>query len=347
MNDRRLDNNAPQFELNGRAAGAEGTRARAGARGDSSRARPMWTVPSSIRGTTSRRCATPDSWGMDPSPGATAARGGASSTRHWSSTRWRRRAASPAGSWSRRTWGRSRALMHYGTGAQKRLGAELVLSGDKPAICITEPGAGSAASEMATRADRRGGGYIVNGAKHWINRRRRLAPASGVRAGVRRAGRRARDRRFHRGARRDEGDLEIGAREPAMGLRGIPETEIRFEGHGDPGRSRSSCPPSGFRRGFAELMNAYNSQRVGAATVALGIADGAYRHALAYVGEREQFGTPAGRVPGPAMDARGHEHPDRRGPADDPQGGGRRRPLPGRDPGRPGPRSSPRRWRSR
>src|SRR5581483_6293880 len=48
------------------------------------------------------------------------------------------------------------AIMAYGTEAQKRLAAELVLSGDKPAICITEPGAGSAASEMTTRADRRG-----------------------------------------------------------------------------------------------------------------------------------------------------------------------------------------------
>src|SRR5205085_9049340 len=39
------------------------------------------------------------------------------------------------------------AVMHYGTEAQKKLAAELVLSGDKPAICITEPDAGSAASE--------------------------------------------------------------------------------------------------------------------------------------------------------------------------------------------------------
>ena len=60
------------------------------------------------------------------------------------------------------------ALMHYGTETQKRLGAELVLAGDKPAICITEPGAGSAASEMTTRADQRGDGYVINGTKHWI-----------------------------------------------------------------------------------------------------------------------------------------------------------------------------------
>src|SRR3954449_5042665 len=60
------------------------------------------------------------------------------------------------------------AVMAYGTPAQKRLAAELVLAGDKPAICITEPEAGSAATEMTTRADRRGNGFVVNGKKHWI-----------------------------------------------------------------------------------------------------------------------------------------------------------------------------------
>src|SRR3954453_13702564 len=60
------------------------------------------------------------------------------------------------------------AVMHYGSEAQKKLAAEIVLGGDKPAICITEPGAGSAASEMTTRADRRGNGSVINGKKHWI-----------------------------------------------------------------------------------------------------------------------------------------------------------------------------------
>ena len=60
------------------------------------------------------------------------------------------------------------AVMHYGSEAQKRLAAELVLGGDKPAICITEPEAGSAATDMTTRADRRAGHYVINGRKHWI-----------------------------------------------------------------------------------------------------------------------------------------------------------------------------------
>ena len=43
-----------------------------------------------------------------------------------------------------------------------------MLEGDKPAICITEPDAGSDALAMTTRADRRGDNYVINGKKHWI-----------------------------------------------------------------------------------------------------------------------------------------------------------------------------------
>ena len=60
------------------------------------------------------------------------------------------------------------AVMAYGTEDQKRLAAELVLAGDKPAICITEPEAGSAASQLTTRADRRGDRDVLNGKKHSI-----------------------------------------------------------------------------------------------------------------------------------------------------------------------------------
>src|SRR5581483_10225943 len=59
-------------------------------------------------------------------------------------------------------------VMAYGTDAQKQLAAQLVLAGDKPAICITEPDAGSDALAMTTRADRRGDVYVINGRKHWI-----------------------------------------------------------------------------------------------------------------------------------------------------------------------------------
>jgi alkylation response protein AidB-like acyl-CoA dehydrogenase len=82
-----------------------------------------------------------------------------------------------------------------------------------------------------------------------------------------------------------------------MGLRGMPEGELVFENLQVPA-SMAVLPPSGFSRGFADLMNAYNSQRVGAGTVAMGIAAGALDHALEWAKTREQFGRKIGEFQG-------------------------------------------------
>ncbi len=150
---------------------------------------------------------------------------------------------------------------------------------------------------MTTRADKRGDRYVINGKKHWITG-----------AGV---------SRLHlifahvfdeRGdelgiggflAVRDERrtGLSVTKREKTMGLRGMPEGELAFENLEVPA-GMAVLPPSGLRRGFADLMNAYNSQRVGAGTVALGIAAGALEHALEWAKTREQFGRPIGEFQG-------------------------------------------------
>ena len=187
------------------------------------------------------------------------------------------------------TMGAIGAIMAYGSDAQKRLAAELVLAGDKPAICITEPEAGSAATEMTTRAERCGDTYVINGRKHWIT-------GGGV-SKLHLIFARVFERGVEQGiggfiaVRGESAGLVVGRREPAMGLRGIPETEMHFENLELPA-DRLIEPPKGLARGFAGLMNAYNAQRVGAATVALGIAQGAYELALDYSQRREQFGRP-------------------------------------------------------
>jgi len=181
------------------------------------------------------------------------------------------------------------AIMKFGSEAQKALAAKLVLAGDKPAICITEPEAGSAASQMSTRADRKGERYLLNGRKHWITgggvSKLHLIFArvfeNGVEQGI----------GGFIAVRGEAKGLVVGRREPAMGLRGIPECEILFEDLEVP-QDMMLVPPEGIRRGFAGLMNAYNGQRVGAATVALGIAAGAYELALEYSQTRKQFDRP-------------------------------------------------------
>jgi len=189
------------------------------------------------------------------------------------------------------------AIMAYGSEPQKKLAAACVLEGDKPAICISEPNAGSAASEMTTRADKHGDTYRLNGHKYWITgggvSRLHLIFArvfdQGVEQGI--GGFIViRDDDQHPG-------LIIVERTPAMGVRGIPETHVVFkdlEVH----ESMLLKPMGDLRKGFSGLMNAYNAQRVGAGTVALGIAQGAFDEALDYVKQRRQFGRPIAEFQG-------------------------------------------------
>ena len=187
-------------------------------------------------------------------------------------------------------------VLNYGTDQQRKMAAEFVLAGDKPAICITEPEAGSAASMMTTRADKRGDRYIINGKKHWITGGTvsrlhlifaRVFDEHGEELGI----------GGFLAVRDETPGLSFGRREPTMGLRGIPETEVLFDDM-EVGPEMVLIPPSGFRHGFAELMNAYNSQRVGAATVALGLATGAYEQAVDFAKKREQFGRPIAEFQG-------------------------------------------------
>ncbi|NKB61758.1 MAG: acyl-CoA dehydrogenase [Gammaproteobacteria bacterium] len=188
------------------------------------------------------------------------------------------------------------AIMAYGSEEQKKRVAPYVLAGDKPAICITEPEAGSAATDMTTTAVKHGDEYIINGTKYWITgggvSRIHLIFARVIEDGnflgiggfI-----------FIRDGEQD--GFRVGEREPAMGVRGIPETYLHFEDL-IVSRAMLVIPPEGLRRGFAGLMNAYNAQRVGAGTVALGIAQGACETALEYVKRRQQFKRPIAEFQG-------------------------------------------------
>jgi len=193
------------------------------------------------------------------------------------------------------------AIMAYGTEAQKAYCAPIVLAGDKPAICISEPEAGSAATHMTTTARRKGDHFILNGRKHWITGGgvsklhlvfARVEDEDGTQLGIG-------GFILHRDpeAGLEPEGFEIVRRERTMGLCGMPEAELAFN---DIMLSKESLlvPPSGLKRGFADLMNAYNSQRVGAGTVALGIAAGALERARDYLLEREQFGRPIAEFQG-------------------------------------------------
>ncbi|WP_137125463.1 3-sulfinopropanoyl-CoA desulfinase [Roseomonas sp. HF4] len=189
------------------------------------------------------------------------------------------------------------AIMAYGTPDQKKIAAACVLAGDKPAILITEPEAGSAATDMRTRAVRHGNDWVIEGDKTWITgggiSRLHLIFARAVEDGE------------EKGIGgflvvRDGDAMPDGmtaTRIPSMGLRGMPEADVTLRGVVVPD-AMVLRPPGGWARGFGRLMDAYNGQRVGAATVALGLAAGAFDHALDRAQVRRQFGRPIAEFQG-------------------------------------------------
>lgn len=178
------------------------------------------------------------------------------------------------------------SIMAYGTDAQQREVAHRVLEdGDKPAIGMTEPGAGTDLTALKTTATARGERYAINGTKHWITGGgisrtnlifARIVDRNGADHGI-------------GGVLVDRGTpgFTVGRVESAMGLRGIPEAELIFEDCEVPA---TQLVVKDAKDGFKKLMNGYNAQRVGASAVALGIAQGAHDLAVDYMGQREAFG---------------------------------------------------------
>ena len=193
------------------------------------------------------------------------------------------------------------AIMAYGTNAQKSYCAPHVLSGDKPAICITEPESGSAATEMRTTAVKRGRKYVINGAKHWITGGgvsklylifARVTEESGAELGI--GGFIV---HYDPKNKIEPPGFSVARLEHTLGLCGMPEAELHFNDLVVDEKFMLKTP-SGLRRGFADLMNAYNSQRVGAGTIAMGVAAGALDHAKRYLVDRRQFGRPLAEFQG-------------------------------------------------
>ncbi|HEY7676584.1 MAG TPA: acyl-CoA dehydrogenase family protein, partial [Candidatus Methylomirabilis sp.] len=177
------------------------------------------------------------------------------------------------------------ALRAYGTEDQQRRYFPWVLEGEKPAICISEPEAGSAATDLTTRAEEAPGGFLLTGHKRWItgagtSRLYLVFARFGDRPGAEGIGGLL--------VERDAPGFTLGVRDYMMGLRGIPEGQLHFDRCFVPRDGLLVEPGDGFKR----LMRAYNGQRLGAATVALGLAQGAYERALAHVTTRRQFGRP-------------------------------------------------------
>ena len=166
-----------------------------------------------------------------------------------------------------------------------------MLSGDwLGAYCLSEPQAGSDVSGIRTRAVRDGDEYVVDGTKQWISNgscadyyilfaRTSDDAKRGLSAFVVPA---------------DTAGMSFGAPEKKMGLACDVTTQVIFEGARIPAAHRIGDEGAGMR----VALSALDAGRLGIAAVATGIAQAALAHAVAYAGERVQFGRPIGEQQG-------------------------------------------------
>jgi butyryl-CoA dehydrogenase len=177
------------------------------------------------------------------------------------------------------------ALAHFASDAVKQRVIPAVCRGEMiVAVAMSEPDAGTALTDLRTRGEVRGDRVVINGAKRWCSGGGhsdaylvycRLSDAPGAK-GI--------------GAvlvDKDTPGLTFGEQEQLMGFRGIPDSDLYFDEVSV--STNQVVVPAG---GFPKLMQAFDLERCGNATMALGQASGALDEALAWVQDRRQFGKP-------------------------------------------------------
>ncbi|RAV17147.1 acyl-CoA dehydrogenase [Mycolicibacterium sp. GF69] len=174
----------------------------------------------------------------------------------------------------------------YGTAEQRKslvprlASMELIAS-----YCLTEPGAGSDASALRTRAVRAGDHYVLDGVKQFISG----AGSSDVYVVMARTGGEG-----PRGisafiVEKDTPGLTFGAEEEKMGWHAQPTAQVIFEGARVPAEAMLGGA-DGEGVGFGIAMNGLNGGRINIAACSLGGAQAAYDKAVAHVRDREAFG---------------------------------------------------------
>nr|WP_189181761.1 acyl-CoA dehydrogenase family protein [Microbispora rosea] len=172
-----------------------------------------------------------------------------------------------------------------GTEEQRQRYLPGIISGDTTmAVAISEPDAGSAATDMTTRATKSGGTLTINGLKRWIS--------NGSEADHYLVYARMSDEPGAKGIGAVIVDaatpgVSFGKRERLMGFRGIPSADVIFDDVQVPVENLLIGPG-----GFRKLFTAFSIERLGNATMSLALGQAALDRTIAYVQEREQFGKP-------------------------------------------------------
>jgi butyryl-CoA dehydrogenase len=181
--------------------------------------------------------------------------------------------------------GPAQVINQLGSDEQRERWLPGVISGEGAiALGISEPDAGSAATDMSTRAVLEGDHYRLNGVKRWISngghadhylvytRLNGEPGARGIGALIVDAG---------------APGFTYGVQEKLMGFRGIPSCDLIFDDVRVPAENLLVGPG-----GFRELFTAFSLERLGNSTMSLAIGQAALERSLEYTGERTQFGKP-------------------------------------------------------
>ncbi|MFI2372591.1 acyl-CoA dehydrogenase family protein [Streptomyces sp. NPDC018833] len=180
----------------------------------------------------------------------------------------------------------AKTVAAHGTEEQKRHWLPRLTAGEAVGCFgLTEPGTGSDAGNLSTRAVRDGGDYVINGAKMFIT--------NGTWADVVLLFARTGDAPGHRGVSAflvpaDTPGLTRRTIHGKLGLRGQATAELALDDVRVP--AGALLGPEG--KGFSVAMSALAKGRMSVAAGCVGIAQAALDAAVGYAGEREQFGKP-------------------------------------------------------
>jgi alkylation response protein AidB-like acyl-CoA dehydrogenase len=183
----------------------------------------------------------------------------------------------------------AKTIAAWGDEEQKRAWLPRLTSGEAVGCFgLTEPGSGSDAANLATRAVRDGDDYVIDGAKMFIT--------NGTWADVVLLFARTGGAPGHQGISAflvpaDSPGLERREIHGKLGLRGQATAELALNGVRVP--ATAMLGPEG--KGFSVAMSALAKGRMSVAAGCVGIAQAALDAALGYAGEREQFGKPIAR----------------------------------------------------
>ncbi|MDG2455103.1 MAG: acyl-CoA dehydrogenase family protein [Bacteroidia bacterium] len=176
-------------------------------------------------------------------------------------------------------------LYHANEEQKQRFLPKLATCDSLGAWGLTEPNTGSDALRMKTLAKKVDGGWVINGAKNWIThgisadvvvvlaRTGELLDSRGISAFI-----------VERGTEGFKG----GKKENKLGMRASETAEMIFEDCFVPSENLIGVEGEG----FIQAMKILDGGRISIAALSLGIAKGAYKAAVKYSMEREQFGKP-------------------------------------------------------